>query len=153
MNKIFIAILIALSSSFSSAMAQSESKKLIEILFSNPFPKGRENDTISSLRERLFGPKKSLPKSNSDWKPEALKATLTTLETYDGLRCHVGWCLDGCICTVLEGSKEGLQILFLHDGIVATSRQFEVQENQVIHTYDWGKVYSSLSKQEAVVEK
>jgi hypothetical protein len=135
MRKTFISFLVLLCASLTVAMTQSEGKQSFKQPTSSlSVIKNKKNDEASDI--------KTLKESTT---------SLITKELVKKKSWQVGWHTDKRICTSLEGAQKGFQVIIQNGRVVDKSKTFEVKEGFVIHTYSWGKVYTSPSLQSVKV--
>jgi hypothetical protein len=81
-------------------------------------------------------------------KKNSTETNIVTYETLDnGVHVHVGWYIDGCIGTALDGIEAGKQVVIINDSVVGISYDIKFHNGYFTHNYTWAKITSYTNKQ------
>lgn len=143
--KIFCLIIISSFIIFTHSICNASSS-----LSQLPLDAGMQYDKeqgfeIDALAQNKYQSAAKLLSTSSSKTVETGLVTYETLPT--GVLLHVGWYSDGNICTALNGTEQGKQVVILNGSIVGISYDISQHSDYFVHKYTWGKIYSSGNHQ------
>ena len=75
-----------------------------------------------------------------------------TIEHCDGVNYHVGYYVDALVATAMDGPDRDLQVIFMNNQAINSSRHVTKNKDHFIHKYNFGRIITYPKMQQVIFD-